>query len=310
MLKYILRRLLFLIPVIIGVTFIVFSMLYLTPGDPAAMMLGDRASNPELLAMLRHKMGLDQPFLIQYFNYLKNMVIHLDIGRSYISNSPVIVEISRTYLITLRLAISAVIFAICVGIPAGIISAIKPYSLFDTFAMLFALIGVSMPIFWFGLLLILLFTVNLHWLPASGYESFNQMIMPMLALGLLSTAVIARMTRSSMLEVVNQDYIRTARAKGQKEYVVIFKHALGNALTPIITVAGLQFGALMGGAVLTESIFSIPGVGRLMVNAINSRDYPIVQGGVLAIAVSFCVINLLVDLLYAYVNPKIRSQYR
>lgn len=310
MTKYILRRILFLIPVILGVTFIVFSILSLTPGDPAAMMLGDRASSPEQVKIMREKMGLDKPFLVQYFNYIKNIVLHLDIGRSYISNSPVIVELGRTYFVTLKLAIAAVIFAICLGIPAGIISAIKPYSLFDSIAMILALIGVSMPLFWLGLLLILLFTVNLHWLPASGYDSIKQMIMPMIAMGALSSAIIARMTRSSMLEVINQDYIRTARAKGQKEYVVIFKHALGNALTPIITVVGLQFGALMGGAVLTESIFSIPGVGRLMVNAINSRDYPIVQGGVLAIAVSFCVINLLVDLLYAYVNPKIRSQYR
>ena len=309
MAKYILRRMLFLIPVVLGVSFIVFTMLYLTPGDPAALVLGDQASK-EQVEILRQEMGLDQPFLVQYANYIKRMVIYQDIGRSYITNRPVLTEIAGTFLITLKLSLTAVVFAILIGIPAGIISAIKPYSLFDTVAMLVALIGTSMPIFWLGLLLILFFTVYLNWLPASGYDRPDQMIMPMIALGGLSTAIIARMTRSSMLEVIRQDYVRTARAKGQKESVVILRHVLGNALVPIITVVGLQFGGLMGGAVLTETIFSIPGLGRLMVESIKMRDFPVVQGGVLVIAIAFCVINLLVDLLYAYVNPRIRSQYK
>lgn len=309
MAKYILRRILFLIPVILGVTFIVFTMLYLTPGDPASLILGAQATQDQVL-LLRQEMGLDQSFWVQYAVFLKNLILHQDIGRSYISNSPVLTDIVPAFFITLKLAVTAVIFSMVIGIPAGIISAIKPYSLFDTVAMILALIGTSMPIFWLGLLLILLFTVQLNWLPASGYDRVDQMIMPMIALGGLSTAIIARMTRSSMLEVIKQDYIRTARSKGQKESVIILRHALGNALVPIITVVGLQFGSLLGGAVLTETIFSIPGLGRLMVEAIKMRDFPVVQGGVLVIAIAFCVINLLVDLLYAYVNPRIRSQYK
>ncbi|MHC1760840.1 MAG: ABC transporter permease [Negativicutes bacterium] len=309
MLKYVMRRILFLVPVVLGVSFIVFTMLYLTPGDPAALVLGDQASK-EQVELLRQEMGLDQPFLVQYATYIKKMFLYQDIGRSYVTNRPVLQEIAGTFLITLKLAFTAVIFAMLIGIPAGIVSSIKQYTLIDTVAMLMALIGVSMPIFWLGLLLILFFTVYLNWLPASGYDRIEQMIMPMIALGGLSTAIIARMTRSSMLEVIRQDYIRTARAKGQKESVVILQHALGNALVPIITVVGLQFGGLMGGAVLTETIFSIPGLGRLMVESIKMRDFPVVQGGVLVIAIAFSVINLLVDLLYAYVNPRIRSQYK
>jgi len=309
MLKYVFRRILFLVPVILGVTFIVFTMLYLTPGDPAALILGTQAS-PDQVLLLRQEMGLDQPFIVQYATFLKNLILFQDIGRSYISNSPVLNEIIPAFFITMKLATTAVIFSMVIGIPAGIISAIKPYSLIDTVAMILALIGTSMPIFWLGLLLILLFTVQLNWLPASGYDRIDQMIMPMIALGGLSTAIIARMTRSSMLEVIRQDYIRTVRAKGQTESVIILRHALGNALVPIITVVGLQFGSLLGGAVLTETIFSIPGLGRLMVEAIKMRDFPIVQGGVLVIAIAFCVINLVVDLLYAYVNPRIRSQYK
>jgi len=309
MLNYVFRRILFLVPVILGVTFIVFTMLYLTPGDPASLILGPQAS-PDQVLLLRQEMGLDQSFIVQYATFLKNLIFSQDIGRSYISNSPVLNEILPAFFITMKLATTAVIFSMVIGIPAGIISAIKPYSLIDTVAMILALIGTSMPIFWLGLLLILLFTVHLNWLPASGYDRIDQMIMPMIALGGLSTAIIARMTRSSMLEVIRQDFIRTARAKGQTESVIILRHALGNALVPIITVVGLQFGSLLGGAVLTETIFSIPGLGRLMVEAIKMRDFPIVQGGVLVIAIAFCVINLVVDLLYAYVNPRIRSQYK
>ena len=309
MLNYVFRRILFLVPVILGVTFIVFTMLYLTPGDPASLILGPQAS-PDQVLLLRQEMGLDQSFIVQYATFLKNLIFFQDIGRSYISNSPVLHEIIPAFFITMKLATTAVIFSMVIGIPAGIISAIKPYSLIDTIAMILALIGTSMPIFWLGLLLILLFTVHLNWLPASGYDRIDQMIMPMIALGGLSTAIIARMTRSSMLEVIRQDFIRTVRAKGQTEAVIILRHALGNALVPIITVVGLQFGSLLGGTVLTETIFSIPGLGRLMVEAIKMRDFPIVQGGVLVIAIAFCVINLVVDLLYAYVNPRIRSQYK
>ncbi|KYZ78048.1 peptide ABC transporter [Anaerosporomusa subterranea] len=309
MIKYVLRRVLFLIPVLFGVTFIVFTLMYITPGDPAKLILGEQASADTIQA-LRQEMGLDQPYLVQYATYVKKALLHQDIGRSYVTNRPVMQEIMGVFPATFQLAIAAMLVAILIGIPVGIISAIKQYSIFDTVSMLIALLGVSMPVFWLGLLLIILFTVKLGWLPASGFTSVKHMIMPALALGAMTAAIVTRMTRSSMLEVIRQDYIRTARAKGQNESVVVLKHALGNALIPIIAVVGLQFGHLLGGAVLTESIFSIPGVGRLMVDSIKMRDFPVVQGGVLFIALSFSLINLLVDLLYAYVDPRIRSQYK
>ena len=309
MIKYVLRRVLFLIPVLFGVTFIVFTLMYITPGDPAKLILGEQASAENILS-LRQEMGLDQPYLVQYATYVKKAILQQDIGRSYVTNRPVMQEILGVFPATFQLATSAMLVAILIGIPVGIISAIKQYSIFDTVSMLIALLGVSMPVFWLGLLLIILFTVKLGWLPASGFTSVKHMVMPALALGAMTAAIVTRMTRSSMLEVIRQDYIRTARAKGQSESVVVLKHALGNALIPIITVVGLQFGHLLGGAVLTESIFSIPGVGRLMVDSIKMRDFPVVQGGVLFIALSFSLINLLVDLLYAYVDPRIRSQYK
>lgn len=309
MIKYVLRRIMFLIPVLFGVTFIVFTLMYITPGDPAKLILGEQASADTILA-LRQEMGLDQPYLVQYATYVKKAILQQDIGRSYVTNRPVMQEIMSVFPATFKLAISAMMVAILIGIPVGIISAIKQYSIFDTISMLIALLGVSMPVFWLGLLLIIFFTVKLGWLPASGFTSVKHMIMPALALGAMTAAIVTRMTRSSMLEVIRQDYIRTARAKGQSEAVVVLKHALGNALIPIIAVVGLQFGHLLGGAVLTESIFSIPGVGRLMVDSIKMRDFPVVQGGVLFIAISFSLINLLVDLLYAYVDPRIRSQYK
>lgn len=307
--KYVLRRLLLFIPVILGVIFIVFSLLALTPGDPAKMVLGQGAT-PETVEAMRHQMGLDQPFLARFLNYLKDLVFHLDIGISYNTKMPVMDSIKAALPYTVRLALCAVIVGLVFGIPIGIISAIKQYSAFDTIAMILALIGLSMPVFWLGLLLIIFFSVNLHWLPASGFDTFSQMILPSLALGAQSVAIFARMTRSSMLEVVRQDYIRTVRAKGQKELAIIFGHTLRNSLIPIITVVGLQFGILLGGALLTESVFSIPGIGRLMVDAIKARDYPMVQGGVLVIALLFSAVNLMVDLVYGFVDPRIRSQYK
>lgn len=309
MIKYVVRRVLMLIPVLLGVTFIVFSMMYITPGDPAKLVLGDTAT-PEALEQYREEQGLNDPFLVQYGNYMKKLLLHGDIGTSYATKKPVIQEISECFPATVKLALSAMVVAVCLGVPIGIISAVKQYSIFDMVSMAFALIGISMPVFWLGLLLILLFAVNLKILPSSGYDGFAYMILPAISLGAQSVAVITRMTRSSMLEVINMDYIKTARSKGQNERVVILKHALGNALIPIITSVGLQFGGLLGGAVLTESIFSIPGIGRLMVDSIKMRDYPVVQGGVLIIAIAFCFVNLFVDLLYAFVDPRIKAQYK
>jgi len=306
MIKYISRRLLYLLPVLIGVSFIVFTLLYITPGDPAKMMLGEQADT-EALEELREELGLNDPFLVQYGNYIKNIVVKGDIGTSYSTNRPVLTEILDVFPNTLKLAVAATSIAIVLGIIFGIISAVKQYSIIDSIITVFALLGISMPMFWVGLLMILLFSVKLGWLPPSGLDSFKSLIMPAIALGAQSIAVITRMTRSSMLEVVRQDYIRMAKSKGQEEHIIIFKHAFRNALIPIITVIGLQFGLLLGGAIITESVFSIPGLGRLMIESIKTRDFPVVQGVVLFMAVTFSLVNLVVDLLYSYVDPRIRN---
>ncbi len=308
MYRYIIRRLLLLIPVMLGVSFIVFSIMFFTPGDPAKIMLGERAPEAEVAA-LRTQMGLDDPFLVQFFNFVRNAV-QGDFGRSLLTRRPVAEELFSRFPATIQLAATAVFIAVAIGIPVGIISAIRQYSFFDGAAMTLALVGVSMPNFWQGLMMILLFSVYLGWLPSSGIGTFWHLLMPAITLGTSSAALITRMTRSSMLEVIRQDYIRTARAKGLDERVVINRHALKNALIPVITVIGLQFGALLGGAVLTETVFAWPGVGRLMVDAIRQKDFPMVQAGVLLLAVAFSVVNLVVDILYAYIDPRIKAQYK
>lgn len=307
--KYILRRLLYLIPVMFGVSLVVFTMMYFTPGDPARIMLGESAP-AEAVEDLREELGLNDHFVIQYGNWLKDLIFNGDIGSSYRTRRPVSDEIIDRFPTTLRLAAAGVAVSVVVGVPIGIISATKQYSFLDNASMFTALLGVSMPNFWLAMLLIIQFSVNWDLLPSSGLDSPISYILPAITLGTSSAATIARMTRSSMLEVIRQDYIRTARAKGQVESVITNRHALKNALIPIITVIGLQFGALLGGAVLTESVFSIPGVGRLMVDSIGARDFPVVQGGVLFIAIAFSLINLLVDILYAFVDPRIKSQYK
>ncbi|WP_347713504.1 ABC transporter permease [uncultured Fretibacterium sp.] len=309
MLRYIVRRVLFLIPVLLGVAFCVFTLLYLTPGDPARMVLGDLATE-DAVQEFRNREGLNDPFLVQFGNYVWKAVTKGDIGRSYITKRSVAQEVLAAFPATLKLSALAMLIAILVGLPCGILSAIKQYSLFDTVTMIFAMIGLSMPVFWLGLLLILLFSVHLRWLPSSGFGTFKAMILPAVSLSAQAISMVTRMTRSSMLEVIRADYIRTARAKGQKESVVIWVHALHNALIPVVTLCGLQFGHLLAGAILTESIFAIPGVGRLMVSSIMQRDYPMVQGGVLFIAIVFSIVNLLVDLVYAYIDPRIKAQYK
>ena len=309
MLRYVIRRILFLIPVLLGVAFCVFTLLYLTPGDPARIVLGDLATD-EAIKEFRDKEGLNDPYLVQFGNYVYKAVFKGDIGRSYSSRRPVMTEILTAFPYTLKLAAFAMIIAILIGIPCGIVSAIKQYSWFDTVTMIFAMVGLAMPVFWLGLLMILLFSVRLRWLPSSGFSTFKAMILPSVALAAQSISMVTRMTRSSMLEVIRADYIRTARAKGQKESVVIWVHALRNALIPVVTLCGLQFGHLLAGAILTESIFAIPGVGRLMVQAIMARDYPMVQGGVLFVAIAFSIVNLLVDLLYAYIDPRIKAELK
>jgi peptide/nickel transport system permease protein len=293
----------------LGVSFIVFSLIHFTPGDPAMIILGEQAQ-PEAIEQLREEMGLNDPFLVQYGRYVINVVTKLDFGRSYVSRREVFGEIIGQFPNTVKLAALAVAVAVFIGIPAGVIAATHQNKWIDNVTMFFSLLGVSMPIFWQGILLILVFSLTLQWLPSSGFNTWQQMILPSITLGSGSAAIIARMTRSSMLEVYRQDYVRTARSKGLRERIVVMRHALKNALIPIVTVIGLQFGFLLGGAVLTESIFGIPGLGRLMVNSIRTKDMMIIQGGVLLIAFTFSIINLFVDVLYAYLDPRIRSQYK
>lgn len=308
MIKFIFRRILMMIPVLLGVSLAVFTMNYFTPGDPAVMILGDMAT-PEDIQMMRTELKLDEPYVVQYVNYVKNIVTKGDFGTSYSTKRPVLEELLERFPNTFKLAGLSVLLSVIIGVTVGIISATRQYSFLDNFATTLSLIGVSMPNFWQGMMLILVFAVYLRWLPPSGFSTPLHWILPAVTIGTSSAASIMRMTRSSMLEVIRQDYIRTARAKGQSERVVIWSHALKNALIPVITVVGLSFGRLLGGAVLTESIFSIAGIGKLMVDSINLRNYPMVQGGVLFIAVVMSIVNLIVDVLYAYVDPRIRTQY-
>lgn len=306
--KYILRRLLMLIPVLIGVTFIIFTLTYLTEGDPARMLAGIQAPEDQV-ELLREELGLNDPFAVQYFRYITN-VARLDFGTSFATGRPVFEEIISRFPTTMHLTAMSIVIAILIGVPLGILSATKQYSIFDGAATFVGLMGISIPNFWLSLMLILLFGVQLGWLPTSGFDTPSQWILPSFSIGISSAAIIMRMTRSSMLEVLRQDYIRTAKAKGQKGSVIIFRHALKNALIPVITIVGLEIGVLLGGAILTENIFSIAGIGRFMVEAIARRDYPIIQGGVLLLALTFSMVNLIVDVIYAYVDPRIRSQYK
>lgn len=301
---YIGRRLLQMIPVLLGVVFLVFYLMHLVPGDPAQIMAGERA-DPQQLEIMRNRLGLNDPLHVQYVRYLTN-ALQGDLGQSIRNNRPVTTEIfSSRYWITLQLAAMSIVLSVFIGLIAGIVSSVWRYSLFDTAIMLVALFGLSMPNFWLGIMLIYWFSVQFFMLPAAGWGTFQQAILPVITLGTAGAAVIARMTRSSMLEVINQDYIRTARAKGVREAVVINKHALRNALIPVVTVVGLQFGFFLGGSVLTETVFAINGLGRLMVAAINARDFPVVQGAVLVASVSFMAVNLLVDITYRFLNKRI-----
>jgi ABC-type dipeptide/oligopeptide/nickel transport system permease component len=331
MFKYIIKRLLMLIPVLLGVSLFVFIIMHVFTGDPAALMLGEHATKAQILA-LRQEMGLNDPIYVQFGRFLWQL-LHGDLGRSLMTKRPVVQDLLLQFPATIELALFSLAIASFVGIFIGVISAVKRYSFFDYVSMIGALLGVSMPIFWLGLILIIIFSVNLHWLPVAGridiglepaaithlylvdsivtgnWEAFwsalRHLILPGIALAAYSMAIIARMTRSTMLEVVKQDYIRTAHAKGLDERTVVYHHALKNALIPIITVIGLQFGFLLGGAVLTETVFSWPGIGSLTTNAILASDFPLVQGSVILVAAIFVIVNLLVDLFYAYLDPRI-----
>ena len=334
--RYILKRLLNLIPVLLGITLLVFILLHLIPGDPAQILAGERAT-PETVEAIREQLGLNKPLPLQYLLFLGNL-LRFNFGNSIMSGASIIQEIAIRWPTTFELSVAAMFIALFLGIPAGVLAAVRKNSAIDNLTMSGSLLGVSMPVFWLGLLLIYLFAVHWQWLPPglrmsqevatsfkplTGFYVFDallqlnwkalkdviaHLVLPALTLSTIPLAIIARITRSAMLEVLSQDYIRTARAKGVLERWVIFKHALKNALLPVVTIIGLQFGTLLSGAILTETIFSWPGIGFWIYDGILNRDYPVVQGGVIFVSISFVLINLLVDISYAFLDPRI--QYR
>jgi peptide/nickel transport system permease protein len=305
MLTWIVRRILAVVPVLFGVTLAVFSMLFLVPGDPVKMMLAEFVTTPDQIAQMRAQLHLDEPILQQYGRFVTNAV-RGDLGTSIRSRRPVTTEIGENLGSTAQLALAAMLVAIGVGIPLGLVAALSRSSWLDVLSMGTALLGVSMPSFWLGLLLIFAFSLHLAWFPATGGGSLRHLVLPAVTLGMIAAAIIARLTRSSMLEVLGQDYVRTARAKGLGGFAVVVRHALKNALIPIITIFGLQFGNLLAGAVIVETVFSRPGLGRLIVGGILNKDFPLVQGVVLFVATIYVLINVLVDIAYAYADPRIR----
>jgi ABC-type dipeptide/oligopeptide/nickel transport system permease component len=305
-LTFVLRRLVLAVPVLLGVIFAVMLTLELIPGDPVALMLGEHATR-EAVAQLRDFLGLDKPLLVRYVAYLGRLAAG-DLGRSIQQNRPVVDELAEAWPATLELTAAALVLATLAGVSAGIVSAVWPNSLFDAVARLGSLFGLSMPVFWTGLVLIVVFAFWLPWLPVGGMGSPAHLVLPAVTLALPSIAMIARLTRSSVLEVLREDYVRTARAKGVGERLVVVKHALRNAAIPILTLVGLQAGQLLGGAVLTETVFAWPGLGRLMVKAIFARDYVLLQGAVLLFALAFVVVNLVVDLSYGALDPRVSRQ--
>uniref|UniRef100_UPI0035AEB5C4 ABC transporter permease subunit n=1 Tax=Paenirhodobacter enshiensis TaxID=1105367 RepID=UPI0035AEB5C4 len=335
MVRFLATKLLYLVPTFLGITLIAFGFVRVLPGDPVLLMAGERGITPERHAELAHQLGFDRPIWAQYFDFLTRL-FHGDLGNSLVTKKPVLTEFFTLFPATLELALVAIILATVIGVPVGVLAAIKRGSWFDQMSMTTALVGFSMPIFWWGLLLIILFSSTLGWTPVSGRmgllyffkpvtgfmlidsllsgqkgafaSAVSHLILPSIVLATIPLAVIARQTRSAMLEVMGEDYVRTARAKGMPARRVVMVHALRNAMIPVITTIGLQIGVLMAGAILTETIFSWPGIGKWMVDAIGRRDYPVVQSGLLMIAVIVMAVNLLVDLTYGLINPRIRHK--
>lgn len=333
MIQFFFRRFLHIFPAFIGITLLTFSLIHLIPGDPVEMRAGERGIDAERHAQLKAEMGLDDPLYVQYYRYISG-IFHGDLGKSFVTKKPVLKEFFSLFPATLELSICAMIFAVCIGLPVGMLAGVKRGSFFDHSVIAVALTGYSMPIFWLGILFILLFSVHLGWTPVSGrisalfwidadtgfmlidawrsdekgafISAVRHLILPSIVLGTIPLAVIARMTRSSMLEVLQADYVRTAKAKGLSPFRVTMVHALRNAMIPVITVIGLQTGVLLAGAILTETIFAWPGVGKWMVESISRRDYPAVQGGILIIASIIILVNLAVDMLYGIIDPRIR----
>ena len=306
--RYIVKRLLMLIPVVIGVTFLVFSIMNLKPGDPGRMILGLNASQ-ETVDQYNIELGLDRPFLVRYLDYMGHLV-RGDFGQSWYGSEPVLPHILQLYPATLKICLLSILFAMAVGIPLGVLSAVKQYSLADRIASTFAMILASIPTFWLCLLMTLLFAVRLKLLPSFGLTSWKHYIMPMIALGAGTMGLTIRLTRSSMLEEIRQDYVRTARAKGAKEKTVIFRHALRNSLIPVVTACATNFSLLLGGTVFVEAVFAIPGLGNYLIGAVNQKDIPVVMGCVVILAISIVIINLGVDIIYAFLDPRIKSKYQ
>lgn len=307
MTRYVMKRLLLLIPILLGVTLIIFSIMNFIPGDPASLILGESAPK-EARDQLNEELGMNDPFPVRYVKYIWD-ALHGDFGSSWRTRQPVFDEIFARFPTTIYLAAGAMLLAVAIGVPLGILSAVKQYSFLDVINSVLAMFLSAIPAFWLGLLSILLFALKLRWLPPDGVDTPSAFILPIVTLALPGAAEILRLTRSTMLEIIRQDYIRTARAKGASEHLIIWRHALRNAMLPIITVAGMYFGSLLGGSVITESVFSMPGVGSLTITAIRSKDIPQVMACVLLMAALFCLIMLLVDLLYAFLDPRIRARY-
>ena len=307
MLRYILKRILLMIPVLLGIVVIVFTLMYVGGGDPTISILGENVT-PEAQAEIREELGLDDPYLVRLGNYLLDL-LHGDLGDSYRSKRPVMDEILARYPTTLKLTFGSIALGIVVGVIVGIISAVRQYSLLDKIGTFISLFGVSAPSFWIAMMLVLVFSVKLNLLPATGSHTLACWVLPVVTLGLQCGAFIMRMTRSSMLEVIRQDYIRTAKAKCQSEFKIVISHAFRNALVPIITTIGIQICGFLAGSVLVESVFALPGLGKYVVDSVNYKDYPAVQGVVLFIAINCVIINLLTDIIYCFVDPRIKAQY-
>ena len=308
MAKYIVKRVLLLIPVILAIAILIFTIMYFVPGDPVALALGSTATQ-EQKEVARVAMGLDKPFFVQMLNFLKDTFLHFDLGTSYTDKVPVMNSLLARFPRTMAVALGTILISVLFGIPLGINAAVHQGEWRDTASMVLALVGVSMPNFWLAMLLVLLFSVKLGWLPAMGFDGIQYMILPCFAGAMSSMALLARQARSSMLEVIRSDYVMTARAKGVSKRNVIYKHALPNALIPIITVIGGNLAASVAGSLIIENVFSIPGIGLYMIKAINNRDYPAVRGSVIFVSVIFSVVMILVDIVYAFVDPRVKSAY-
>ena len=309
MTRYVVKRLLYMIPVLLGVAFLVFTILSLTPGDPGSIILGSTAK-PEDSAALNAQFGYDKPFLVRFVNYIGDILLHFDLGTSYATRQPVIDSILARFPNTLVLAVLSMCLSSILGISMGIFSAVRQYSVMDHVVVVVALVFASMPGFWLGLMLLILFSLRLGWLPSFGATSFRHFILPTITVAMPSAAGLLRLTRSTMLETIRKEYIRTARAKGASNRRVIWKHALRNALLPVVTTLGTGFGASLGGAIIAETVFAMPGMGTLMTTAIRQKDIPTVMSSTLFLAVLFSLIILLVDILYAFIDPRIKSKYR